>query len=211
MFLFFYDADVAVSFRLIQVRVSILSTPVRKQRGSQGKKFHTRASWRPGSVETWPGMGKCPDDTVQICWHSRLNGSTHPSFCRCPLIIRPAMLLRRKVCVAVVIAAILFLMLASQSIQKRHFLPLSITPAISRATPISKEAVEQQISSQGKEKLPNRWANTPSSDQFRGKTTKNTIMMEQFELPHNSFDQESPKKQSIDKSADLHKFFAVVC
>ncbi|XP_036956072.1 ST3 beta-galactoside alpha-2,3-sialyltransferase 8 [Acanthopagrus latus] len=58
------------------------------------------------------------------------------------------MLLRRKVCVAVVIAAILFLMLASQSIQKRHFLPLSITPAISRATPISKEAGEQQISSQ---------------------------------------------------------------
>ncbi|XP_073323767.1 ST3 beta-galactoside alpha-2,3-sialyltransferase 8 [Pagrus major] len=53
------------------------------------------------------------------------------------------MLLRRKVCVAVVIAAILFLMLASQSIQRRHFLPLSIA----RATPISREAGEELISS----------------------------------------------------------------
>lgn len=155
LFLFFYDADVAVSFCLIQVWASILSTPVRQQRCSQGKKFHTRASWRSGRVATWPGMGKCPDDTVQICWHSRLNSSTHPSFCRRPLIVRPAMLLRRKVCVAVVIAAILFLMLASQSIQKRHFLPLSITLPISRATPNDREAGEEQMSSSlGKEKSP---------------------------------------------------------
>lgn len=46
-------------------------------------------------------------------------------------------------CVAVVIAAILFLMLASQSIQGRHFLPLSLAlPAISWATPTSRETVE---------------------------------------------------------------------
>ncbi|XP_042350036.1 CMP-N-acetylneuraminate-beta-galactosamide-alpha-2,3-sialyltransferase 2-like [Plectropomus leopardus] len=51
------------------------------------------------------------------------------------------MLLRRKLCVAVVIAAILFLMLASQSIQRRHFLPLSLALPISRATPTSREAV----------------------------------------------------------------------
>ncbi|TNN26949.1 hypothetical protein EYF80_062910 [Liparis tanakae] len=49
------------------------------------------------------------------------------------------MLLRRKLCVGVVIAAILFLMLASQSIQKSHFLPLSL--AISWATPTGRETV----------------------------------------------------------------------
>uniref|UniRef100_A0A3P8U0N1 CMP-N-acetylneuraminate-beta-galactosamide-alpha-2,3-sialyltransferase 2 n=1 Tax=Amphiprion percula TaxID=161767 RepID=A0A3P8U0N1_AMPPE len=47
------------------------------------------------------------------------------------------MLLRRKLCVAVVIAAILFLMLASQSIQRRHFLP----SANSRATPTVRDPV----------------------------------------------------------------------
>uniref|UniRef100_A0A3B4ZAB3 CMP-N-acetylneuraminate-beta-galactosamide-alpha-2,3-sialyltransferase 2 n=1 Tax=Stegastes partitus TaxID=144197 RepID=A0A3B4ZAB3_9TELE len=41
------------------------------------------------------------------------------------------MLLRRKLCVALVIATILFLMLASQSIQRRHFLPLSLAPPCS--------------------------------------------------------------------------------
>lgn len=51
------------------------------------------------------------------------------------------MLLRRKLCVAVVIAAILFLMLASQSIQRRHFLPLSLALPISRATPTSRDTV----------------------------------------------------------------------
>ncbi|XP_054472186.1 ST3 beta-galactoside alpha-2,3-sialyltransferase 8 isoform X2 [Anoplopoma fimbria] len=52
------------------------------------------------------------------------------------------MLLRRKLCVAVIIAAILFLMLASQSIQVGHFLPLSLALPISRATPIGWETVE---------------------------------------------------------------------
>ncbi|KAM8916554.1 ST3 beta-galactoside alpha-2,3-sialyltransferase 8 [Spinachia spinachia] len=52
------------------------------------------------------------------------------------------MLLRRKLCVAVIITAILFLMLASQSIQRRHFLPLSLAPPISRATPTGRETVE---------------------------------------------------------------------
>ncbi|XP_022597940.1 CMP-N-acetylneuraminate-beta-galactosamide-alpha-2,3-sialyltransferase 2-like isoform X1 [Seriola dumerili] len=51
------------------------------------------------------------------------------------------MLLRRKLCVAVVIAAILFLMLASQSIQRRHFLPLSLSPPTIRAKPASRETV----------------------------------------------------------------------
>ncbi|KAF7643735.1 hypothetical protein LDENG_00234370, partial [Lucifuga dentata] len=45
------------------------------------------------------------------------------------------MLFRRKVCVAVVIAAILFLMLASQSIQRRHSLYLSVATPLSWATP----------------------------------------------------------------------------
>ncbi|XP_023271882.1 CMP-N-acetylneuraminate-beta-galactosamide-alpha-2,3-sialyltransferase 2-like [Seriola lalandi dorsalis] len=51
------------------------------------------------------------------------------------------MLLRRKLCVAVVTAAILFLMLASQSIQRRHFLPLSLSPPTIRAKPTSRETV----------------------------------------------------------------------
>ncbi|XP_035517881.1 ST3 beta-galactoside alpha-2,3-sialyltransferase 8 [Morone saxatilis] len=51
------------------------------------------------------------------------------------------MLLRRKLCVALVIAAILFLMLASQSIQRRHFLSLSLVLPISRATPTDRETV----------------------------------------------------------------------
>ncbi|XP_034020446.1 ST3 beta-galactoside alpha-2,3-sialyltransferase 8 [Thalassophryne amazonica] len=45
------------------------------------------------------------------------------------------MMFRRKLWVAVVIAAILFLMLASQSIQKRHFLLLSSATPTGRATP----------------------------------------------------------------------------
>ncbi|XP_059185181.1 ST3 beta-galactoside alpha-2,3-sialyltransferase 8 [Centropristis striata] len=49
------------------------------------------------------------------------------------------MLLRRKLCVAVVIAAILFLMLASQSIQRRHFLSPALP--INQATPTSRETV----------------------------------------------------------------------
>lgn len=52
------------------------------------------------------------------------------------------MLLRRKVCAAVVIAGILFLMLASQSIQKRNFLPLSIPLPVVWATPTGQETGE---------------------------------------------------------------------
>lgn len=51
------------------------------------------------------------------------------------------MLLRRKLCVAVLIAAILFLMLGSQSIQRKHFPPLLLTLPISRATPTDRETV----------------------------------------------------------------------
>lgn len=51
------------------------------------------------------------------------------------------MLFRKKIYVVGVIAAILFLMLASQSIQRRNFLPLSMTLPISRATPTEKEKV----------------------------------------------------------------------
>lgn len=48
---------------------------------------------------------------------------------------------------AVVTAAILFVMLASQSIQRRHFLPLSLAPPIIRATPSSRETGEALMSS----------------------------------------------------------------
>ncbi|XP_039971746.1 ST3 beta-galactoside alpha-2,3-sialyltransferase 8 [Xiphias gladius] len=51
------------------------------------------------------------------------------------------MLPRRKLFVAVAIAAILFLMLASQGIQRRHFLPLSLSPPTIRATPANRETV----------------------------------------------------------------------
>ncbi|KAG7495081.1 CMP-N-acetylneuraminate-beta-galactosamide-alpha-2,3-sialyltransferase 2-like [Solea senegalensis] len=44
------------------------------------------------------------------------------------------MLLRRKLCLAVVIAAIVFLMFASQRIQRRHVLPLSLSPPTSEET-----------------------------------------------------------------------------
>ncbi|XP_044076853.1 CMP-N-acetylneuraminate-beta-galactosamide-alpha-2,3-sialyltransferase 2-like isoform X2 [Siniperca chuatsi] len=50
------------------------------------------------------------------------------------------MLVRRKLCVAAVIAAIL--MLASQSIQRRHFPPLSLVTPIIWATPSGRETVE---------------------------------------------------------------------
>ncbi|XP_070697972.1 ST3 beta-galactoside alpha-2,3-sialyltransferase 8 [Pempheris klunzingeri] len=59
------------------------------------------------------------------------------------------MLLRKKLCVAVVIAAILFLMLASQSIQRGHFLPLSLALPISRATPTGREIVVESIAPPG--------------------------------------------------------------
>ncbi|KAM7401690.1 hypothetical protein PAMP_016986 [Pampus punctatissimus] len=45
------------------------------------------------------------------------------------------MLSRRKLCVVVLTAAILFLMLASQSIQRRHFLSLSLATPISQTKP----------------------------------------------------------------------------
>ncbi|XP_028260916.1 ST3 beta-galactoside alpha-2,3-sialyltransferase 8 isoform X2 [Parambassis ranga] len=51
------------------------------------------------------------------------------------------MLLRRKWCVAAVTAIILFLMLASQSIQRRQFLPLALAPPNSRAPPTGRETV----------------------------------------------------------------------
>ncbi|XP_068171358.1 ST3 beta-galactoside alpha-2,3-sialyltransferase 8 isoform X2 [Antennarius striatus] len=72
---------------------------------------------------------------------------TDGSSCRscCPLLIYPAMLLRRNMCVAVVITAILFLMLASQSIQRRHFLPLSLALPISRATPTGTQTTEPTV------------------------------------------------------------------
>lgn len=47
-------------------------------------------------------------------------------------IVRAAMWPRRKLCVVLAIPAILFLMLASQSIQKRHFPLLSLSPPTSR-------------------------------------------------------------------------------
>ncbi|XP_020486294.1 ST3 beta-galactoside alpha-2,3-sialyltransferase 8 [Labrus bergylta] len=53
------------------------------------------------------------------------------------------MILRRKLCVALVIAAILFLMFASQSIQKKNFLPLSLALPFSWATPTNEETVVQ--------------------------------------------------------------------
>ncbi|XP_056885710.1 ST3 beta-galactoside alpha-2,3-sialyltransferase 8 [Takifugu flavidus] len=51
------------------------------------------------------------------------------------------MLLRKKVCAALIVA-ILFLMLASHSIQRRHFLPLSLTLPIIQATPTNWERAE---------------------------------------------------------------------
>lgn len=55
------------------------------------------------------------------------------------------MLLRRKVCAAVIIAGILFLMLASQSIQKRNFLPLSIPLPVVWATPTGQQTGETGV------------------------------------------------------------------
>uniref|UniRef100_UPI0037E92EA3 ST3 beta-galactoside alpha-2,3-sialyltransferase 8 isoform X2 n=1 Tax=Semicossyphus pulcher TaxID=241346 RepID=UPI0037E92EA3 len=51
------------------------------------------------------------------------------------------MLLRKKLWVAGVFAVIIFLMLATQSIQKRSFLPLSLSLPISWATPTGDETV----------------------------------------------------------------------
>uniref|UniRef100_A0A8D0ARI1 CMP-N-acetylneuraminate-beta-galactosamide-alpha-2,3-sialyltransferase 2 n=1 Tax=Sander lucioperca TaxID=283035 RepID=A0A8D0ARI1_SANLU len=53
------------------------------------------------------------------------------------------MLFRRKLCVALMTAAILFLMLASQSIQRRYFQPLSLALPISWATPTGRETGEK--------------------------------------------------------------------
>ncbi|XP_075994480.1 ST3 beta-galactoside alpha-2,3-sialyltransferase 8 isoform X2 [Genypterus blacodes] len=50
------------------------------------------------------------------------------------------MLLRRKLWVAVVIAAILFLMFASQSIQRRHYLYPYVATPLSRATPTNESS-----------------------------------------------------------------------
>ncbi|KAM4740973.1 ST3 beta-galactoside alpha-2,3-sialyltransferase 8 isoform 1-T1 [Anableps anableps] len=54
------------------------------------------------------------------------------------------MLVRRKLCVIVAIAAVLLLMLASQSIQRRHILPLSTAQLNSKATASSREPVVEQ-------------------------------------------------------------------
>ncbi|XP_053292032.1 ST3 beta-galactoside alpha-2,3-sialyltransferase 8 [Pleuronectes platessa] len=51
------------------------------------------------------------------------------------------MLLRRKLCVALLIAAILFLMLASQSIQRRNVLPQSLSRPTFKAMHASRETV----------------------------------------------------------------------
>ncbi|CAJ1050936.1 ST3 beta-galactoside alpha-2%2C3-sialyltransferase 8 isoform X3 [Xyrichtys novacula] len=53
------------------------------------------------------------------------------------------MLLKRKLCVILVIAVVLFLMLASQSIQKKHILPHFSALPISKATPTGEETVVQ--------------------------------------------------------------------
>ncbi|KAM6927261.1 ST3 beta-galactoside alpha-2,3-sialyltransferase 8 [Xenentodon cancila] len=58
-----------------------------------------------------------------------------------PPIIRPAMLLRKKLCVALVIAAVLLLMLASHNIQRRHFQPKAMAEVNSQAMPIDREMV----------------------------------------------------------------------
>lgn len=55
------------------------------------------------------------------------------------------MLLRRKVCAAVLIAGILFLMLASQSIQRRTFLPLSIALPAVWTTPTGQDTGETRV------------------------------------------------------------------
>uniref|UniRef100_A0A146MM24 beta-galactoside alpha-2,3-sialyltransferase n=1 Tax=Fundulus heteroclitus TaxID=8078 RepID=A0A146MM24_FUNHE len=51
------------------------------------------------------------------------------------------MFIRRKLCVVVTIAAFLLLMLASQGIQRRHLLPLSVAQLNSRATASNRETV----------------------------------------------------------------------
>ncbi|XP_061582964.1 CMP-N-acetylneuraminate-beta-galactosamide-alpha-2,3-sialyltransferase 2-like [Cololabis saira] len=63
------------------------------------------------------------------------------SFWHQPPIIRPAMLLRRKLCVALVIAAVLLLMLASHNIQRRHFQPKAMVQLNSQTMPIGREMV----------------------------------------------------------------------
>lgn len=82
------------------------------------------------------GVQMTPSRHVAIGW---LNGWLRAQRTCRPVVIRPAMLLRKKVCAAVLIAGILFLMLASQSIQRRHFLPLSITLPVNRVVPTGRE------------------------------------------------------------------------
>ncbi|XP_072237688.1 ST3 beta-galactoside alpha-2,3-sialyltransferase 8 [Leuresthes tenuis] len=53
------------------------------------------------------------------------------------------MLLKRKLCAAVVIATVLFLMLASHGIQRRHFLLTSLVQLNSRVMPTRRETVIQ--------------------------------------------------------------------
>ncbi|XP_069006185.1 ST3 beta-galactoside alpha-2,3-sialyltransferase 8 [Embiotoca jacksoni] len=75
------------------------------------------------------------------------------------------MLSRRKLCVALVIATILILMLASQRIQKRHFLVLSLAPLNSRATPISRETVVKPTAPPAELTLPPPSINQPESEE----------------------------------------------
>ncbi|XP_069567336.1 ST3 beta-galactoside alpha-2,3-sialyltransferase 8 [Brachyistius frenatus] len=75
------------------------------------------------------------------------------------------MLSRRKLCVALVIATILILMLASQRIQKRHFLVLSLAPPNSRATPISRETVVKPTAPPAELTLPPPSITQPESEE----------------------------------------------
>lgn len=90
------------------------------------------------------GVQMTPSRHVAIGW---LNGWLRAQRARRPVVIRPAMLLKKRVCAAVLIAGILFLMLASQSIQRRHFLPLSITLPVIRVSPTGGETGETLMKS----------------------------------------------------------------
>lgn len=126
-----------------------LSPPIRKQLSPGDRKSHADSTEMRLS-------GELTDEGKLSRWQSKhvdIAGSTVDwqldtsmlAAC-CLAIIRPAMLLRRKVCAAVVIAAILFLMFASHSIHRRHFLPLSIV----QATPIIRETGEALQGDMGK-------------------------------------------------------------
>lgn len=130
-----------------------LSPPIRKQLSPGDRKPHA------GFMEMRLS-GELTDEGKLSRWQSKhvdIAGSTVDwqldtsmlATC-CPAIVRPAMLLRRKVCAAVVIAAILFLMLASHSIHRRHFLPLSLALSIVQATPTGRETGEALQGDMGK-------------------------------------------------------------